>query len=126
MRRLLCLLCLESACSAWSTPARPACSHKLTLTQIGTGGGAIVVTISGGPVTAVHAPAGFDVVSNTDTRGTHIIFIGILSLGDLATIDVPDTTKAAAYIASVDQVADGTTYALIDARGFQAALGVVK
>lgn len=91
----------------------------LDLAAAGTNDGAIVLTVSGGPVTAVHAPDGFQVASNADATGTHIMVTGTIGQGVVATIDVPDLSRATAYAVTVDQVADRTTFALLDPAPYQ-------
>ena len=73
--------------------------------------GAIVLTVSGGPVTAVYALDGFQIASNADATGTHVMVTGTIGSGAVATIDVPDLSRASAYAVTVDQVADRTSFA---------------
>ncbi len=76
--------------------------------------GAMVLTISGGPVSGIAAPGG-ELTHITDARGTHVLIAGPLVEGELLSFDIPDASAARAYIATVDQVADSRTYALLDA-----------
>lgn len=76
--------------------------------------GAMVVTISGGPVSGLSSPGG-ELTQFTDARGTHVLLAGPLTEGELLSFDIPDASTARAYVATVDQVADGGTYALLDA-----------
>lgn len=75
--------------------------------------GALVFTVSGGPVTRVVAP-GYEVTSRSDASGTHILVSGTLRTGTLVRLDVPELSRAGAYAVTVDQVADGVTFALLD------------
>ena len=75
--------------------------------------GAMIITISGGPVSGMASPAG-EFTQYTDARGTHVLMAGPLAEGELFSFDIPDASTARAYVATVDQVADGTTYALLD------------
>ena len=115
MRRLACLaLLLVAACSGDSTsPAHP--GHlALTLTTAGTSDGAIVLVVSGGPVLDVTAPGAYQVASSAAPDGTHIMIVGDLSSGLLATIGVPDLSHAPAYVVTVQQVADRNSFGLLD------------
>ena len=79
--------------------------------------GAIMLTISGGPVESVLAlPAtavqvSFNLVAPGTTR---VLVTGALVTGDLFTIRVADTALATRYVARIDQVADNVTFALVD------------
>ena len=87
---------------------------SLTLTSGGTTDGAVVVIVSGGPVTSVAAPAAYQVASNADGEGTHIMVLGNIGSGVIATITVPDASQAGAYVATVVQVSDRGTFVLLD------------
>ena len=75
--------------------------------------GAIVITLSGGPVGDVDAP-GHDVTRYEDDRGVHLLVVGDLTAGRLLSVDIPDMGRARAYVATIEQVADGATFALHD------------
>ena len=78
--------------------------------------GAMIVTISGGPLSGVSAPGG-EVTQFTDARGTHVLVAGPLVEGHLFSFDIPDGSLARGYAATVQQMADGGTYALLDPDG---------
>jgi hypothetical protein len=113
-RSFLIAACLIAGCSTDQGPGSNAGTLTLALTAGGGGAGAIVLVVSGGPVTAVAAPAGYQVASNVDGEGTHIMVLGNVASGALATINVPDVTRASAYVASVVQVSDRNTFGLLD------------
>jgi hypothetical protein len=92
------------------------------LVAAGANDGAIVLTISGGPVTAVHPPAGFQVASNANATGTHVMVTGTIAAGTVAFIDVPDISRASAYAVTVDQVADRASFALLDPAPYRATV----
>jgi hypothetical protein len=113
-RALLILCCAIAACSA----PEAAAPHAGTLTLSLSGGsptdGALVIIVSGAPVTSVTPAAGYQVASNADGQGTHIMVLGPIATGPIATISVPNADRASAYVATVQQVSDRTTYALLD------------
>jgi hypothetical protein len=121
MRRLFlgAIAVVTVACSGNDTAVPHSGTLTLDLTAAGTNDGAIVVTVSGGPVTAVQAPGELQIASNAEAAGTHIMITGAIGLGAVATIDVPDVSRANAYAVTVDQVADRTTFALLDPAPYQ-------
>ena len=122
MRRIaLILLALAAACSsdsARSDTPKPG-TLAINLVAGGSNDGAMLLVVSGGPVTSVASPAGYDVATNADSAGTHVMVVGALTPGVLATIDVPDTRQLAAYVVTVEQVADRTTFGLLDPAAYQ-------
>lgn len=97
----------------------------LTLRLAGAAGneGALLVIVSGAPVTAVNGAAGYQVATNADGAGTHVMVVGPLVDGALATIDVPDVSLAAAYVATVEQVADRSVFTLVDPVRYRVTVG---
>jgi hypothetical protein len=127
MRRLpLVALALAAACGTDSGGAPQPGTLNLTLASGGTNDGAIVVLVSGGPVLSADGPAGYQVASNTDDRGTHVMIIGSLTNGVLATLNVADVSRASAYVVTVEQVADRNTFALLDPARDQVTVGSAK
>lgn len=102
-------------------PATPG-TLSLRLATPNANDGALVVVISGGPVSAVHATGGLEVAREVDGAGTHLLIVGDLVEGVLATIDIPDIAHANAYVAVVEQVADRTSFGLLDAAGYHLTL----
>ncbi|HEV8196190.1 MAG TPA: hypothetical protein VGP87_06095 [Gemmatimonadales bacterium] len=79
--------------------------------------GAILFTISGGPVenVTVRNGAGLQVSFASPLAGTTKVLVsGALSAGDILTVRVPDISLAASYTVHIDQVADNVTFSLID------------
>lgn len=77
--------------------------------------GALLITISGGPVTSVTALGGQQLSSASPFANTTKVFVaGTLATGDLFKIHVPDIAAFASYTARIDQVADKVTFALLD------------
>ncbi len=122
-RRLVGVLLLCVACSSGDSSAPSA--GNLTLQFAGGTGneGAVVVIVSGGPVSSVDSPAGYQVATNVDGSGTHIMVMGNLAAGVIATIAVPNPSLAAAYVVTVVQVADRTSFTLLDPARYQVIVG---
>ncbi len=94
----------------------PSGAGDLVVSYSGTGdAGAMVLTISGGPVEAVTAIGSQQVsfISPYSTT-TRVVILGETTNGDLLRIRVPDVSQVAKYSVHPDQVADRTTFALID------------
>src|SRR5665213_4438502 len=78
MRRALLVLVLCAACSANDTAPQPG---NLTLSLPSSGGndGAVVLVISGGPVTLVTPLQGSQAATSADGEGTHVMIVGNLT-----------------------------------------------
>ena len=124
MKRALVMALLLAGCRGDSGLGPTPGILVISLTRPGTTDGAVVLTLSGGPVTAVHAPAGYQITSNSDGAGTHVLLVGDLRTGTVATVEIPDIAQALAYVAAVEQVADRTTFALLDAGPYRATITV--
>jgi hypothetical protein len=123
MKRVLTVaLLLVVACSSGDVASTR--GGVLTLNLVGATGndGAIVVIVSGGTVSSVGAPNGYQVATNVDGAGTHVMVVGNLTAGAIATIAVPDATAASAYVATVVQVADRTSFGLLDPVRYQVTI----
>jgi hypothetical protein len=77
--------------------------------------GALLLTVSGGPVQDVSA-VGSDQVSfaSAGANTTRIVVTGTLGTGELLRLRVPDVALVAQYSVRVDQVAHKATFALLD------------
>lgn len=118
MRRLItaALLWGLSATGCGDSNQNPSGSGDLFVTYTGNGqAGAILLTISGGPVESVSA-IGAQQVSSTSpyANTTKVVILGEVGNGDLLRIRVPDVSVVTQYNVRVDQVADKTSFALID------------
>ena len=115
MRRMLtaALLGLVAACGDSSNPSG---AGDLFVSYSGTGeAGAILLTISGGPVETATALQGQQVSSTSPyPNSTKVVVIGEIGNGDLLRIRVPDVAAVTQYNVRADQVADKTSFALID------------
>jgi hypothetical protein len=116
------LALLVAACA--SSDAVKTGAGTLTLVLAGSTGseGALVVVVSGGPVSSVGGPAGYQVATNVDGAGTHVMVLGNVVNGGIATLNVPDVSQASAYVATVVQVADRASFGLIDPSRYQVSI----
>jgi hypothetical protein len=84
--------------------------------------GAVLLTISGGPVDSVEAP-GFGIYSSrADANTLRLIITGAIGTGSIAQVHIPDSRSASLYLVSVQQVAAPATYALKDPASITASL----
>ena len=126
MKRLIAaMLLLITACSGNDAATSHAGTLAVTLTAAGTNDGAVVLVVSGGPILAVNAPTSYQVASNVDSAGTLIMIMGNVTAGQLVTLRVPDVTQSAAYVVTVEQVADRTSFGLLDPARYQVTVGPV-
>lgn len=87
----------------------------VTYYQGGPEPGAILLTITGGPVENVTAVGGQQVSFASSASGTtRVVVIGSFTTGDLLRLRVPDVSLSTSYAIRVEQVADNLSYALID------------
>jgi hypothetical protein len=117
---------LLAACGGGQQPSR---AGELTVAFFETANdaGALLLTISGGAVESVTAPGGQQISFSTPAAGTtRVVVLGTLQTGDLLKIRVPDTSQVAAYTARLDQVADKTTFSLLDPSQPAYSLGIHK
>lgn len=81
--------------------------------------GAILLTVAGGPVEKVSAVGGQQVGFATPYAGTtRVVISGTIATGDILRLRVPDVSASTHYTVRVDQVADKTSFALIDASAY--------
>ncbi len=103
------------------TSPPPALAGEITLVLSGSGStdGAVLLRISGGPVEGI-TPVGALTAEGTPVAGGaqfRAVVTGPLVNGDVARIRVPDVGAAGEYSVVIEQVADGTTFALLDPAG---------
>lgn len=116
------LLSLLASCGGGNGGPPPSQAGDLIVTyfQGGPAVGAMLFTITGGPVQAVTARSGVQLqVSSASPAAntTRVIVTGTLSTGDILNVRVPDVTLSTSYTVSVEQVADNLTYSLIELSG---------
>jgi len=105
------------ACGGGADGGQSAGAGDLLVTyfQGGPEPGALLLTITGGPVTDVKATGGQQVsFSSPFTGTTKVVVLGTLTNGDLLKVTVPDVTQATSYTAHVEQAADKSTFGLLD------------
>ncbi|MBA2626659.1 MAG: hypothetical protein H0U85_01465 [Gemmatimonadales bacterium] len=75
--------------------------------------GALIVTITGAPVSQVEpASSAYQVYSaQPDSLTTRVLLTGNITPGELLRLHVPDVRRAGAYHAVVTQAASGATFA---------------
>lgn len=118
MRRLAILALLALACGDSGQTPSGAGDLLVSYHAGAAGAGAMVLVISGGPVENVSA-IGTQAVSFASpfTATTRVVVIGQATTGDLLRIRVPDLSQASRYTVRAEQVADNTTFALLDPSG---------
>lgn len=111
----LVLLLASLGCGESPAPPSPAGDLTVSYYQGGPEAGALLFTISGGPVENITAENGENVAFVSPTEGTtRVAVIGDLGTGTLLRVRVPDLSLARNYSVRVDQVADRVTFALIN------------
>lgn len=114
MKRLWLLLLLLAACHGDAVAPPTPGTLVVMLSTPNQNDGAVVLTISGAQVSAVRAVGSLQLARQVDATGTHVMLVGDITEGALVTFDVPDLSRAAAYVATLEQVADRTTFALLE------------
>lgn len=111
---VLGLLVLSGACG--DSNQNPSGAGDLFVSYSGTGeAGAILLTISGGPVESTTAVGTQQVAATSPyPNTTRVVVLGEIGNGDLLKIRVPDVSQVTHYSVRADQVADQTSFALID------------
>ncbi|MDX2260413.1 MAG: hypothetical protein SFU84_01770 [Gemmatimonadales bacterium] len=118
---LLCLLALVGCGGTDPVPVTPG-ELAIQLTAPNTPPGAMVLTVSGGPISGLTPANGIEGALSTDADGTHLLLVGSLDGGVVAVLQIPDVALATRYVIRIDQVADATTFALLDAAQWRASL----
>lgn len=109
------LLGAALGCGDGGQPPSPAGDLSISYFQGGPRAGAILFTISGGPVEQVTAENSELVSFASPAPGTtRVVVTGDLGTGTLLRVRVPDLSQAGNYTVRVDQVADRITFSLID------------
>jgi hypothetical protein len=112
---LALLLAAAPGCGDGGPPPSQAGDLTITYFQGGPRAGAILFTISGGPVEQVRAENSELVSFASPGPGTtRVVVTGDLGTGTLLRVRVPDLSQAGNYAVRVDQVADRITFSLMD------------
>jgi hypothetical protein len=110
--RLVFALSLGSCSKEPSAPTAAALDLQLT-TPAGDDG-AVLLTISGGPVDSVEAPGLVLHVNRRALNATRVIVLGDIGPGRLARIHIPDGRQSSRYSVLINQVAARHSYAQRD------------
>ena len=101
------------ACSSDSAGPVPA-TLEVSLATSATDDGAVLFTVTGGPVDSVEA-AGYRLyTAETSPTSTRVVVAGDLRAGIIARIHIADGSKLSQYSATIDQVAARGSYAQRD------------
>ncbi len=82
----------------------------VTLSTSSANTGALMFTVSGGPIDAVNATGYRTYQTAVNSTSRRIILTGDIGAGTVVQLQVPDINQAASYTAQVEQAADRTTY----------------
>ncbi len=117
-----CLLALAplAGCSNNTGPA--AATLNVNLSTPNTDDGAVLLTISGGPVDSVESVGHTLYSARQGPETLRLIITGDLGSGTVARIHVPDSRQVSRYSARITQVAARVTYAQRDAGSYSARL----
>jgi hypothetical protein len=107
-RRVLMLSVLLFSCSGGTGPASGILNVKLS--SLRGDDGAVLFTITGGPVESVEAVSGIVHSAQIDANTLRVVITGNLSAGAIARVRIADLTQASHYSAAVNQVAARSTY----------------
>jgi hypothetical protein len=96
-------------------PAPVAGDLTVTYFQGASEAGALLITITGGPVLSVTVLGGQQLsYASPYANTTKVVVVGTIGVGDLFKFHIPDIATSTGYTARIDQVADKVTFALID------------
>jgi hypothetical protein len=107
-RRALMLSILLFSCSSGTGPVSGILNAKLN--SLRGDDGAVLFTITGGPVESVEAVGGIVHSAQIDANTLRVVITGNLNAGAIARVRIADVTQASRYSAAVNQVAARSTY----------------
>ena len=84
--------------------------------------GAVLFTVTGGPVETVQAVSGVAYTAAIDPNTTRVVVTTSLSSGTIARIRIADLSQAPLYEATVNQIAVRPTYAVQNPEQFALSL----
>jgi hypothetical protein len=87
---------------------------EVSLATSATDDGAVLFTVSGGPVDSVEAPGYRLYTAQTSSSSMRVVVAGELRAGTIARIHIADGSKLDQYSATIDQVAARGSYAQRD------------
>ena len=106
--RALMLSVLLFSCSSGTGPTSGILNVQLS--SLRGDDGAVLFTISGGPVESVEAVSGTVRSAQIDANTLHVVITGNLSAGEIARVRIADASQASRYSIAVNQVAARSTY----------------
>ena len=111
-RHALMLSVLLFSCSSGTGPTAGVLNVKLS--SLRGDDGAVLFTISGGPVESVEAVSGAVHSAQIDANTLRVVITGNLSAGAVARVRIADVNQASRYSAAVNQVAARSSYVARD------------
>lgn len=112
-RRVLLFSVFLLSCSSGSTgPTSGVLNVKLS--SLHGDEGAVLLTITGGPVESVEAVSGIVHSAQLDANTLRVVVTGNLTSETIARVRIADATQASRYVAVINQVATRSAYALRD------------
>jgi hypothetical protein len=120
LRRLILCALLVSCSSGTIGPTAGVLTVKLNPIQGDEG--AVMFTVTGGPVDSIESTAAVVHTAALDANTIRVIVAGELSPGTIARIRIGDMSQAANYSATVNQVAARQTYAPRDPTSYSLTL----
>jgi hypothetical protein len=105
-------------CSA-EAPGPATATLSLSLASPAQDDGAVLLTLSGGPVDSIETPEYRLYSIPVDANTYRVIIAGQLSSGLIARVHIPDERRSAEYTALVEQVAARGTYRQQDPAGYR-------
>jgi hypothetical protein len=114
---LLAGLSALAACSH-DTSAPTAGTLNVNLASPNSDDGAVLFTVSGGPIDSVASPGHQIYSARLDSSTLRLIVTGDLGSGTIATIYVPDMRLASSYSATVNQAAARESYTQREAASY--------
>ena len=111
-RPALMLSALLFSCSSGTGPTSGILNGKLS--SLRGDDGAVLFTITGGPVESVEAVSGTVRSAQINANTLRVVITGNLSAGTIARVRIADASQASRYSIAVNQVAARSTYVARD------------
>jgi hypothetical protein len=118
--RLAAVISLAACGSGGTSPA--AGTLTVSLTTPNSNDGAVLFTVTGGPVESVESDAHLVYTARLDANTLRVIVIGQVAAGPIARIQIPDRDQATHYAATVLEVASRKTYLQRDPEAYRVTL----
>lgn len=106
------------SCESGPTEPRPG-ALDLVFAPPAPGAGALLFVVEGAPIDSVE-PAGYGTIAGRlSATAVRVIVTGPLAPGPVARVRVPDVRLSRHYRATLEEVADGASYALRDPAAYR-------